>query len=223
MGLGDMCIVWGKKSNKRWWTHSCAVSRTGRGVFFVDVGEGILTIPTGSNGDARPHAAAVTLTLTRGFRFVLLFLKRVRLVVSPSSGKQHKLLPCFWCLLCFVRWKRNHCDDCVLLRTISFNFLCSSTYFLVVARISTHLILFSDQPLSCADLLELVRTTLSTAYARDGPRRLVMSDNTSHIHARIRCDDLFFFLAVCRKYSNGVTWWTMSNVFPCLHHISYSL
>ena len=55
-----------------------------------------LTIPTGSNGDARPHAAAVTLTLTRGILVLLLFLKRVRLVVSPSSGKQHKLLPCIF-------------------------------------------------------------------------------------------------------------------------------
>ena len=83
---------------------------------------------------------------------------------------------------------------------------------------------FSDQPLSCADHLVSDRTTLSTAYARDGPRRLVMSDNTSHIHARVRCDDLFFFFGSMEEvfeWRNVVD--DEQRVSMLLHHINYSL
>ena len=72
-----MCIVWGlriKKGELRW-THSCAVSlKTRRVVFFVDVGLGLDEIdhmfvppnlPMVPTMEPRPHAAAVTLTLTR--------------------------------------------------------------------------------------------------------------------------------------------------------------
>lgn len=51
-----------------------------------------------------------------------------------------------------------------------------------------------------------------------------MSDNTSHIHVRVRCDDLFFFFGSMEEvfeWRNVVD--DEQRVSMLLHHINYSL
>ena len=129
-----------------WWDPLVCCEPNGRGAFFVDVGNGHQRAKHSngfSNGDARPHAAAVTLTLTRAVGVLSFFSgeSSTRRISFLKFG--NKLLPCILVLALFVGFWILNPLRCSLSSPSSkkrINFLCSSTYFLVVARVSTHLV-----------------------------------------------------------------------------------